>query len=140
MKASIITLALAGALGCGGARNTPRPTDHAKLQGVWLAQTESQNGTVKKVTYQYVFTGDEVSFTDETGKVMKYSFTLETASNPRLLKIRPEETPADSAPVSVAYALAGDSLTIVVAPSGSRPTEMSDRNNQELIICTRKGP
>jgi len=35
--------------------------------------------------------------------------------------------------------LDGDSLKIVVAPPGLRPTEISDKNNQELIICKRKG-
>ena len=105
-----------------------------------MAQSESQNGHKKDVTYQYVFRGDKVTFTDETGKVMKYSFKLETASNLKLITIRPEETLTDSTPVSVAYELDGDSLKIVVAPAGSRPTEISDRNNQELIICKRKSP
>ena len=92
------------------------------------------------MTYQYVFRGDKVTFTDETGKEMKYSFELDTASHLKLITIRPEETLTNSTPVSVAYELVGDSLKIVVAPPGSRPTEISDKNNQELIICKRKGP
>lgn len=105
-----------------------------------MAQSESQNGHKKNVTYQYVFSGDKVTFKDETGKEMKYSFKLETAGNLKLITIRPEETPANATPVSVAYELNGDSLKIVVAPAGSRPTEISDKNNQELIICKRKSP
>lgn len=105
-----------------------------------MAQSESQNGHKKNVTYQYVFRGDKLTFKDETGKEMEYSFKLETASNLKLITIRPEETPTNSAPVSVAYELNGDSLKIVVAPPGSRPTEISDRNDQELIICKRKSP
>ncbi len=71
---------------------------------------------------------------------MKYAFKLDTASNLKLITIQPEETLTNSTPVSVAYELVGDSLKIVVAPPGSRPTEISDKNNQELIICKRKGP
>ena len=92
------------------------------------------------MTYQYVFRGDKVTFKDETGKEMKYSFELETASNLKLITIRPEETLTDSTPVSVAYELDADSLKIVVAPAGSRPTEISDKNDQELIICKRQSP
>ena len=105
-----------------------------------MAQSESQNGHKRNVTYQYVFRGDKVTFIDETSKEMKYSFKLDTASNLKLITIRPEETPTNSTPVSVAYELDGDSLKIVVAPAGSRPTEISDKNNQELIVCRRKRP
>ncbi len=105
-----------------------------------MAQSESQNGHKKDVTYQYVFRGDKVTFKDETGKEMKYTFKLDTASNLKLITIRPEETLTNSKPVSVAYELDGDSLKIVVAPAGSRPKEISDKNNQELIICKRKSP
>lgn len=105
-----------------------------------MAQSESQNGNKKSVTYQYVFRGDKVTFRDETGKEMKYSFKLDTASNLKMIIIQPEETLTNSTPVSVACELVGDSLKIVVAAPGSRPTEISDKNNQELIVCKRKGP
>ena len=105
-----------------------------------MAQTESQNGHKKKVAYEYVFRGDKLTFKDETGKEMKYSFKLDTASKLKLITIRPEEMPTNSPPVSVAYELDGDSLKIVVAPAGSRPTEISDKNDQELIVCKRKSP
>ena len=140
MKTSLITLVLLCASLCGIAGDAPKSSDQANIQGVWLAQSESQNGHKKDVTYQYVFRGDKVTFKDETGKEMKYSFKLDTASNLKLITIRPEETLTNSTPVSVAYELDGDSLKIVVAPPGLRPTEISDRNNQELIICKRKGP
>lgn len=105
-----------------------------------MAQSERQNGRKRQVTYQYVFSGDTITFKDETGKEVKYSFTLETASNLKLMTIRPQETLANATPVSVAYALDGDTLKIVVAPPGARPTEISDKNDQELIIATRKRP
>lgn len=140
MKTSLITLVLVCASSCGIAGDAPKSSDHANLQGVWLAQSESQNGHKKNVTYQYVFRGDKLTFKDETGKEMRYSFKLDTASNLKLITIRPEETLTNSTPVSVAYELDGDSLKIVVAPAGSRPTEISDKNNQELIICKRKSP
>lgn len=105
-----------------------------------MAQSESLNGHERNVTYQYIFRGDKLSFIDETGKEMKYSFTLDSVSNPKLITIRPEDTLANSTPVSVAYELDGNSLKIVVAPPGLRPTEISDKNNQELIICKRKSP
>jgi uncharacterized protein (TIGR03067 family) len=139
MKTSLTTLVLVCALSCGIAGGAPKSTDQENLQGVWLAQTESQNGVERKVSYQYVFRGDKVTFRDETGKEMKYSFKLETASGLKFLVIEPEEAPANSTPVSVAYELNGDSLKIVVAAPGSRPTAISDENNQELIICKRKG-
>ena len=140
MKTSLITLVLVCASWCGVAGDAPKSTDQANIQGVWLAQSESQNGKIKNVTYQYVFRGDKVTFTDETGKEMKYSFKLDTISNLKLIIIQPEETLTNSTPVSVAYELDSDSLKIVVAPPGLRPTEISDKNNQELIICKRKGP
>lgn len=139
MKISLILLVIVCALSCGVVSNSAKSTDQSNIQGTWLAQSESQNGIKKVVTYLYVFRGDKVTFTDETGKEIKYSFKLETTGNLKLITIRPEETLAISTPVSVAYELDGDSLKIVVAPPGLRPTEISDRNNQELIICKRKG-
>jgi uncharacterized protein (TIGR03067 family) len=87
----------------------------------------------------YTFSGDKVTFRDENGKEMKYLFRLETTDNLKLLTIQPADTPTNSTPVSVAYELDGDLLKIVIAPAGLRPTEISDKNNQELIICKRKG-
>jgi uncharacterized protein (TIGR03067 family) len=139
MKIPLIILVVIFALSCGTAGDSAKSTDQANIQGAWLAQSESQNGIRKEVTYLYVFSGDKVSFTDETGKEVKYSFRLDTTGHPRLMIIQPEDTLANSTPVSVAYELNGDSLKIVVAPPGLRPTEISDKNNQELIICKRKG-
>jgi len=139
MKTSLITLVFVCTLWCGVAGDAPKSTDQANIQGVWLAQSESQNGIKKNVTYQYIFRGDKVTFTDETGKEMKYSFKLDTTSNLKLIIIQPVDTLTNSTPVSVAYELAGNSLKIVVAAPGLRPTEISDKNDQELIICKRKG-
>ena len=140
MKTTLFALALVCSLLRGLAADAPKSTDQVGIQGFWLAQTESKNGKKWNVAYQYVFRGDRFTFKDETGKELKYSFKLDTASNPKLLVIQPAESLTNSKPVSVAYELAGDSLTIVIAPAGSRPTEISDRNNQELIICKRKSP
>ena len=139
MKASFIILFVVYALSCGVGRDAAKSPDQANIQGVWLAQTESQNGIKKNVTYQYVFRGDKLTFRDETGKEMKYSFKLDTTGKLKFIIIQPEDALTNSTPVSVAYELDGDSLKIVVAPPGLRPTEISDKNNQELIICKRKG-
>ncbi|MDB5276377.1 MAG: hypothetical protein JWR61_1332 [Ferruginibacter sp.] len=136
MKFFLILLGLVCARSCGVTSDAAKLTDQVNIQGTWLAQTESQNSIKKNVTYVYVFSGDKVTFTDETGKEMKYSFKLDTTGNPRLLIIQPAE--ANSTPVSVAYELNGDSLKIVVAPAGLRPAAISDKNDQELIICKRK--
>ncbi len=127
------------ALSCSGAGDALKSTDQANIQGVWLAQTESQNGIEKDVTYQYIFKGDKITFIDETGKEMKYSFKLDNIGNLKLITIQPVDMGTDTTPVSVAYELKGDSLKIVVAPPNMRPTEISDKNDQELIICKRKG-
>lgn len=140
MKSSLVAQVLVCAALCGCAGAAPKSSDQANLQGTWLAQSESQNGQKKDVAYQYVFRGDKLSFKDETGKEVKYSFKLETASKLKLITIRPAEIPASSAPVSVAYELDGDSLKLVIAPAGSRPTGISDKNDQELIVCKRKTP
>ncbi|MFT3680852.1 MAG: TIGR03067 domain-containing protein [Ferruginibacter sp.] len=139
MKTSLIILVFVFALSCRFAGDAAKSTDKANIQGTWLAQSESQNGIKKNVSYLYVFTEDKVTFTDETGKEIKYSFKLDTTGNPRLMIIQSDDTLINPAPVSVAYELDGDSLKIVVAPPGLRPTEISDKNNQELIICKRKG-
>ena len=139
MKIYHIILMLVCGLSCGDAGNVATSTDHENIQGAWLGQTESLNGIQKDVSFLYVFKGDTVSFTDETGKEMKYSFKLDTTGTPRLLIIRSEDTLINPTPVSVGYELNGDSLKIVVAPPGLRPTEISDKNNQELISCKRKG-
>ncbi|MBG9377401.1 TIGR03067 domain-containing protein [Panacibacter sp. DH6] len=139
MKIYLLILCLVCTLSCGVDGEKEKANDQVNIQGVWLAQTESQNGITKNVSYQYIFRGDKVTFIDETGKEMQYTFRLNTSGNPRLLIIRPAETPNDSAAVSVAYELHGDSLKIVVAPAGLRPAEISDNNDQELIICKRKG-
>jgi uncharacterized protein (TIGR03067 family) len=139
MKIYLIILVLVCALSCGDAGDAAISTDQENLQGAWLGQTESLNGIQKDVSFLYVFKGDTFSFTDETGKEMKYSFRLDTTGNPRLLIIRSEDTLTNPTPVGVGYELNGDSLKIVVAPHGLRPTEISDKNDQELIICKRKG-
>jgi uncharacterized protein (TIGR03067 family) len=139
MKTSFIIFVLVCALACGVSGDRAKSTDQTNIQGVWLAQSESQNGIKKNVSYLYVFRGDKITFTDETGKEITYSFKLDTTGNLRLIIIQTEETLTNSTPVSVAYELDGDSLYIVVAPPGLRPTEISDKNNQELIICKRKG-
>ena len=139
MKTFLIPLILVCGLSCGGGGDAAKSTDQANLQGVWLAQSESQNGIKKNVSYLYVFRGDKLTFRDETGKEMKYSFRLNTTGNLKLIIIQPEDTLTNSTPVSVGYELDGDSLKIVVAPPDLRPTEISDKNDQELIICKRKG-
>lgn len=139
MKISLIILVLICALSCGVAGDKVKSTDQANIQGSWLAQTEIQNGIKKKVDFLYVFEGDTVTFTDETGKEMKYSFQLDTTGNPKLIIIQSLESLGNSERVSVAYELDRDSLKIVVAPPGLIPTEISDKNNQELILCKRKG-
>lgn len=103
-----------------------------------MAQTESVNGTKKNVSFIYAFKRDKITFTDKTGKEVIYSYKLDTNSNPKLIILQPEEMLSDSKPVSVAYELDGDKLKIVVAPAGLTPTEISDKNNYELIICKRK--
>ena len=135
MKTSFILLVLMCALSCG----VPKSTDQANLHGSWLAQSESQNGKKWNVSYLYVFREDKLFFTDETGKVVTYSYKLDTTGSLKFIIIQPDETLNISEPVSIAYELDGDFLKIVVAPSGLRPTEISDNNNQELIICKRKG-
>ncbi|PSL35012.1 TIGR03067 domain-containing protein [Chitinophaga ginsengisoli] len=136
---SLILLIVVCALSCGGAGDAVKSTDQSNIQGVWLAQSESQNGIKKDVAYRYVFKGNKLTFTDETGKEMNYSFKLDTISNLKLIIIQPVDMVTDTTSVSVAYELKGDSLKIVVAPPNMRPTEISDKNNQELIICKRKG-
>ncbi len=138
IKPSIIILILLFILSCGVVRNASKSNDQAKIQGVWLAQTESVNGIKKDVSFIYVFKEDKITFTDETGKEVNYFFKLDTNSNPKLIIIQPEEMLSDSKPVSVAYELDRDLLKIVVAPPGLIPLEISDKNNQELIICKRK--
>lgn len=137
-KNYLFILAVVSALSCRVSGDAIKSTDQANIQGTWLAQSESQNGIQKDVSYRYVFKGDKITFTDETGKEMKYSFRLDTTGSPRLMIIQPVEA-LDSTTVSVAYKLNGDSLTIVIAPPGLRPTEISGKNNQELIVCRRKG-
>jgi uncharacterized protein (TIGR03067 family) len=140
MKSTLAPLILVCASLCGTASCGPKSDDQASIQGVWLAQTESQNGHKKKVTYQYIFSGDKINFIDENGKEVKYSFKLAPDRNPKLCILQPVQALATSKAVSVAYELNGDTLKLVVAPSGSVPTEISDRNNQELIVCKRKYP
>lgn len=143
MKTSLMTLVLACVSLCGCAAPGAMCADRAGLQGTWLGHTESLNGHTKSVDFRYVFSGDRVTFRDETGMETTYTFTLNAGDGLTFLTIvpaAPPDSPANSTPVSVAYALDGDSLTLVVAPPGSRPTDMSDRNNQELIVCRRKRP
>ena len=138
MKTSLIILVIVCALSCGITGDSAISDDQANLQGAWLAQTESQNGIKKKVSFLYVFKEDKVTFRDENGMEMRYSFKLDNTGNLKLLVVQSEDTASHSAPVSVAYELNGDSLKIVVAPPGLIPTEISDKNNQELIICKRR--
>lgn len=136
-KNALMAMALVSAGACGCAGHLPDRSDHENIQGVWLAQSESQNGHTRNVAYQYVFSGDTLAFKDETGNEMKYSFKLDAADALKLITIWPMPPLASSSPVSVAYELVGDSLTLAIPPAGLRPTELSDKNDQELIVCTR---
>ena len=140
MKIFPIVLVLVCVLSCGDAGDAATSTNQANLQGAWLAQSESKNGKKWNVSYLYVFRGDKLFFTDETGKEVMYSFKLDTTGSLKFIIIQPDETLNISAPVSIAYELDGDSLKIVVAPPGLRPTEIYVKNSHELIICKRKGP
>lgn len=102
-----------------------------------MAETESVNGHTKDVTFRYEFKGDSVTFRDETGREMRYVFTLETTKTLELMTIWPEESPAGSTPVRVGYELDGDSLKLVIAPPGLTPADLSDKHDQELIVCKR---
>lgn len=123
---------------CNLARLPNKSSDYLNLQGTWLSQSESQNGKKWNVSYLYVFRGDKLFFTDETGKEVTYSFKLDTTGSLKFIVIQPDETLNISAPVSIAYELDGDSLKIVVAPPGLIPLDISDKNDQELIISRRK--
>lgn len=139
MKTSFLLVVLLCMVACGVPGEGAKPTDQENIQGVWLAQTESQNGTQWNVSYVYEFSGDKITFRDETGQEITYSFRLDTTGDLKFIVLQPVGAPDNSTPVSVAYELDGDSLKIVVAPPGLRPTELSDKNDQELIICKRKG-
>ena len=138
MKTFFTTLILVCILSCDVAKDASTSTDEANIQGIWLAQTESLNGIKKDVTFQYIFSGDTITFIDENSKQVKYSFKLDTTGHLKLVTILPLDTPVNTNPVSVGYELKGDSLKLVIAPAGLTPTELSDKNNQELIICKRK--
>lgn len=138
MNIYLIVLQLFCALSCGEAGDATNSTNQSSLQGTWLAQSESQNGKKWNVSFVYVFRGDKVFFTDETGKEVMYSFKLDTTDSLNFIIIQPDAALNISAPISIAYELEGDSLKIVIAPPGLRPTEISDKNDQELIICKRK--
>ena len=138
MKTFFTTLVLFCILSCDVAQDSSASADEANIQGVWLAQTESQNGIKKDVTFQYIFSGDTITFIDENSKQMKYSFKLDTTGHLKLMTIQPLDTSVKTNPVSVGYGLNGDSLKIVIAPAGLTPKELSDKNDQELIICKRK--
>ena len=98
LKASLIILALVCALSCSVGGNPAKSNDQANLQGTWLAQSESQNGIKKNVSFLYIFKGDTITFIDETGKEMKYSFKLDSIGNPKLITILPVDTPTNSTP------------------------------------------
>lgn len=136
MNNCFIILIIVSTMSCGG--DAAKSRNQSSIQGAWLAQTESQNGIKREVSYLYVFNKDTLNFRDETGQEMKYFFKLDTTARPRLIIIQPVDSLANATPVSVGYELHGDSLTIVVAPAGLRPTDISDKNNQELITCKRK--
>ena len=138
-KSLVTSLVLVCAFSCGPNEDSAKLNDQENIQGTWIAETESVNGISKQVDFQYIFQKDTLTFIDETGTEVKYPYTLDTTSNPRYIVIKPLDAPADSPPVSVGYELNGNSLKIVVAPAGLRPTEISDKNDQELIICKRKG-
>jgi uncharacterized protein (TIGR03067 family) len=139
MKSFFYMFALVCIMSCGGNRDVAKSDDQENIQGTWLAQTESVNGVKKDVVYVYVFSQDKLTFRDENGKEVTYSYKLDITHNPKLIILQSGEALANSASVSVAYDLVGDSLRIVVAPEGLVPTEISDKNNQELIVCKRKG-
>lgn len=138
INSHLMSLIIVCATSCGVGGDTAKSTDQANIEGAWLAITESQNGIKREVSYLYVFNKDTLNFRDETGQEMKYFFKLDTTTRPRLINIQPVDSLANATPVSVGYELHGDSLTIVVAPAGLSPTDISDKHNQELITCKRK--
>ena len=63
LKASLIILALVCALSCGVGGNAAKSNDQANLQGTWLAQSESQNGIKKNVSFLYILSALLMSWT-----------------------------------------------------------------------------
>lgn len=119
-----------------------KAADQKNIQGIWLAQSASANGfNVEDVAgCRYVFSGNKLAIKDGSGKEMKYSFKLDPGSNPKLLDLQPVPGLTNAAICSAAYELDGDSLKVAMACPGSRPTGISDKNNQMLIILKRKSP
>lgn len=125
---------------CALIGGTLKTSEDAQIRGVWLAQTESQNGHKRNVDYRYDFTGDILIFRDETGAKVNYPYILETENGLNFIAIRPEGAPANSPRIKVAYEIKGNTLILVIAPEGSTPTEISDKNDYELIVCKRMIP
>ena len=144
MKTTIIALALACVSLCGVAADTSKSTDQQNIQGNWVAQSATANGfKIDAKDCQYMFSGDRLTirYTDDMEKKeVKYLFKLDTTNSPKLLVVTPEQALTNATICSSAYELRGDSLKIALSCPGTRPTEISEKNSQMLIVFKRKSP
>ena len=139
MKTSILTLALFCFTLCGMAADTPKSDDQQNIQGDWVGQSGTSNGFKldEVVGCHYIFSGDKLAISDATGKEMKFTFKLDTSSNPKLLVQQSEQALTNATLCNIAYELNGDTLKIAIANPGTRPTGMSDKE-QMVINFKRK--
>ena len=141
MKTSFIMLVLAGVSACSIAADMPKSADQAHIQGIWVAQSGSNNGQKEDVAgCQYIFSGDRFTIRSVVGIEEHFSFKLDTTSIPKSFVLQPERTITNATYCSVAYELNGYTLRVAIACPGSHPTSISDTNNQELIVLKRKSP
>ena len=139
MKTSFLTLALACISLFSLAADIPKTNDQQNLQGEWIAESATANGVKVEdaAGFHYIFSGDRLTIRDTTGKEVKYSFKIDASSKPNLLVLQPQQALTNATMCSAAYELNGAILKVVIGNPGTRPTEMSDKD-QILTVLKRK--
>jgi uncharacterized protein (TIGR03067 family) len=139
MKTSFLTLALVCIALFSLAADIPKTNDQQNLQGEWIAESATANGVKVEdaAGFQYIFREDKLTISNMIGKEVKYSFKIDASSKPKLLVLQPLQALTNATMCSAAYELNGAILKVVIGNPGTRPTEMSDKD-QILTVLKRK--
>lgn len=138
-KTTMFTLAMAFVAVCGFGGNSAKAGDLENIQGTWTLETMSLNGKVMpRVSIVYVFKGETLIVGAGTGKDDKVAtFTLDVTAKPNVMIVQRAEHLPDAKPERTPYELDGDTLRMVIASHGDRPTEISDKGH--LLFTLKRG-
>ena len=123
------------------AAETPKATDHAKIQGEWKITAEVQNGKEippgRNEKVRIRFTADKMIVTEGDEKHAG-TYTLDSDRKPAMITVTPEDGPKKGKKGTGIYQLSGDTLTICLTLKEGKdpPGDFTAKANSGRVLLT----